>query len=142
MANTKGMNDGRFDFSVLNAAAAAKEKEKTREEVFREMFGLPDQAEARRKKEATPTQISDAERRAIVLYGIADRDFVDFLDMLQEKETSPQSIEILRKICEHSLATGARNTDLELNRMILDTLKGRDAESRTTAYDHIMNEED
>lgn len=65
--------------------------------------------------------------RAITLYVVAARDVCDFLDMLQEEETTDEALTLLRDMLA---SPGTKNTDVELNKLILPIVE-REQERRT-----------
>lgn len=69
--------------------------------------------------ESQPSTTKDR-HRAIALYACAARDYLDFLEMLEEEETTIGCINLLKSMC--ALQQPNKGTDFELNRSMLDAI--------------------
>jgi hypothetical protein len=67
--------------------------------------------------------ITNAEKRAVGLYAVLDRDACDFMDMLEESE--PKVIQVLYEML--TCKDGGPDTDYELNKIGADIVKGNAA---------------
>jgi hypothetical protein len=58
--------------------------------------------------------------RAVALYAIAARDFVDFLDRIKESETTIRCLELLEQMC---LLTGTPETNANPNAIMVGSIR-------------------
>jgi hypothetical protein len=64
----------------------------------------------------------NADRMAIGLYAVAARDFLDFIDMIREPQTSMECLQTLLEMCKLE-RPDRPTTDVELNRMMVGPIE-------------------
>jgi hypothetical protein len=76
------------------------------------------------------SNFDEDDRLAVALYAIANRDFMDFLEMINEDKTSVKCLETLHAMCS---LKGGTARDEKLNELMLSPIERAMAKKRSIA---------